>query len=648
MKEFVKRSLGFLCAAAACMILAISVSAADGDVAKIGETGYVDIDEAIAEAANGDTITLLTDVTVTKAFDKDLTFNGNGTLNMDTYGWYYRHTLTFDGDGVGLNCKTTENAWRANEEQKWLILCLNGTLKFTNGAKCVFDFDSNNGTVCAIYMSENGSAEIIVENGSSFAIYGHNTIGKSGQGIQLGSTANTGIWVTENSTFLIDGTNRGYVNSPITYVEDSAFTVQNCTSNGSNGGVFTAINSRVEFLNNRGHGLSVSNASFTDSVFHGIGNGYTGLHVAGKFEAVTTEGGTGATELTLAGNSWNAFSKDTFAALRLTGNASFGKDVTVAISDNYGVGLRCNSADAQYIFDQDANLTIVKNGKVCADGVQYNTIGGGIWNKGILVVPADAVIYNNHAETSGDDIYNREGASVSFGPVGEDWYLDGTPDCNGKIHAIDGWYEDGAEGIRWLADTENEADRHVELREAGTISGVNALKAAHAYREPEYVWDSGTSCGSDTATGYGRKNNNSKAYKAGGNWFLAQRISIADGESQMMDIQAGNPKNGTNFIGTVTLTRKGNEYTVHYALNDDVMSELPDPYAYQPGDTVTLTEISNCRYLASAAKIAVSNNGKDLKTCEDGLTFTMEQDTFYFYIHFNVVYTQYTIVDSKE
>ena len=51
--------------------MTISVSAADGNVAKVGDTEYATIDEAIAAWTNGKTLTLLSDV----------------TLSDELYGW---------------------------------------------------------------------------------------------------------------------------------------------------------------------------------------------------------------------------------------------------------------------------------------------------------------------------------------------------------------------------------------------------------------------------------------------------------------------------------------------------------------------------------------------------------------------------------
>ena len=460
---------------------------ADGSAAKIGETAYETLDEAIAAADDGDTIELLADGQVTKTFYKSLTFTGGYTMDMDVYGWRYNGDLVFDGANLNIHTDAESPAADNGEAARWVTMVLGGSISAKNGATVTFTFDSDSGTNCAIYAGTNG-VTINVDNHSAFRIFGKNTEGVPGQGIQLDSTANTGIFVTNKSEFLIDGTNRGYVNSPTTYVEDSTFTVQNCTANGSNGGEFTAINARVEYLNNRGHGLSAGNVVFQDSVFNGINNGYTGLHVGGTFDASTTGNGEYDTELTLTGNTWNTFGADLFAAFRLTGNANIGEDVTVNIVDNYGVGLRCNSADASYVFDEGSDLTIVQNGKALEkDGVQYNTTGGGVWNKGTLVIPSDAVIYNNHAADAGDDIYNEDGAAITFGRVGEDWSLDGVPaHCDDPI---DGWYDDPA-GSRWEAHDEDSlyVDEFTGFGKNGlaVIQAQKALKAAHGLLpEPE-------------------------------------------------------------------------------------------------------------------------------------------------------------------
>ena len=108
-------------------------------------------------------------------------------------------------------------------------------------------------------------------------------------------------------------------------------------------------------------------------------------------------------------------------------------------------------------------------------GSDYIAHGGGIQNLGTAILSDDVELYNNHARLSGDDIYNADGATITFGDTGEGWALDGGPDC---YDDIDGWYDDSANS-RWNAHAEDEADLHTVQVKPGTFNSVLALKAAH-------------------------------------------------------------------------------------------------------------------------------------------------------------------------
>lgn len=229
------RALGLLCALVAVLLAWAAPTpawAAEGDVARIERTGeeYATLDEAISDAQNGDTVTLLGDCELTKGFQKSLTFTGSGkitsvgqlTAGGEPNFWLNGNALTFDGAGVSWD-------WTSGGTN-WLMLNLgaNSSLNVKNGAVVTLRLDSEfTGTRNAIYMSAGSSVN--VSAGSTLQILGQRTAGYSGQGIQLDSAACGSVSVTGGSTFLIDGTNRGYVNSPTIYVEDSTFTVQNCT-----------------------------------------------------------------------------------------------------------------------------------------------------------------------------------------------------------------------------------------------------------------------------------------------------------------------------------------------------------------------------------------------------------------------------------
>lgn len=437
------------------------------NAAKIGDTPYKTLDEAIEAANDGATIELLQDVTATKTFSKSLTFTGGHAINFNVYGWRYKGDLVLDG--ARLNIINGESSQPADniEVGRWFTMCLAGSITATNQANISFVIDSTSGAKCAIYMDENAQATIKVENGSRFSITGENTKGiKDGQGIQLGNTENTGIYVSGNSEFLIDGTNRGYVNSPEIKVEDSTFTVKNCTTNASNGGKFVAINSDVNFIDNAGHGLSASTLTSENSNFNCSGNAYYGITVTGDLSVdgesniTANENGTGFTG----------------GGLRLGLPQTIGK-MNGTISEGATLTLNENSRNA---LENYGNLTIQPgvDTKILKNNEPKS--GGGIYNRGTLTLPSDAKIYNNHAKKAGDDIYNT--GTITFGAVGNDWILD---DCTPE-HPILGWYKDGMESNedtslkRWNGDGDGEAYYAVEYTVPETeVTEALALKAAH-------------------------------------------------------------------------------------------------------------------------------------------------------------------------
>lgn len=432
-----------------------------GPVAQVGDTTYTSLDEAVEKAPEGSTIVLLADCTLNKGFNKTLTFTGNGKITIDKqlktdgenwmcFGLYDpSRVLTFDGAGVSVE-------WTSDGTAPWLMLSLSGTLNVTNGASLTFQFDSRTTNARnAIYMNE--GATINVSNGSTFQILGIGTEGTAGQSIQLDKTGTSFINVTGNSTFLIDGTNRGYVNSPNIKVADSTFTVQNCTSNASNGGTLTAVNSEVTYQNNAGHGLSVGSVSLENSSLLSHNNGLYGVYVSNSFLV------DGTSTLTVTNNSYDG----DCAGVNLTAGVTDGrveKGAVVTISNNFCSGL---SNRGVCTFEEGSVLTITNN----INDKGSASYGGGVYNTkdtAKLVLPSDAKIYNNHAVTGGDDIYNT--GTITFGPVGSNWVLD---DCG---HTIKGWYDDSA-GARWVYPDHTE---EFTAFADGPVTTPISLKAAHS------------------------------------------------------------------------------------------------------------------------------------------------------------------------
>ena len=202
--------------------------------------------------------------------------------------------------------------------------------------------------------------------------------------------------------------------------------------------------------------------------------------------------------VTVTGNAGN--SSYGYAAVRLYNDYPFTVDSTseLYIEDNNNTGL----------YVRQGNLAVEDGAvlKITGNKVSHSLLdgyGGGIYvgygnnYDPTVILPADAIICNNHALVAGDDIYVSEGVSgpsLSFGKVGSGWTLDGGEgDC---IDAIDGWYDD-SEGARWEAHEEPyhavEFTDFEPLTGFASATGLTALKAAHGLSplEPgeETGWD---------------------------------------------------------------------------------------------------------------------------------------------------------------
>ena len=132
-----------------------------------------------------------------------------------------------------------------------------------------------------------------------------------------------------------------------------------------------------------------------------------------------------------------------------------------------------HNKDSGIVNNNNATLTLLSG------RVRYNTTstwyGGGLRNYSTATLSKDVQLYNNHAAKGGDDIENGEGATITFGPTGRGWELDGYPDC---YDFITGWYDD-SETTRWNAHGD-EADLHMVLvAPVNSYTGPLSLKAAH-------------------------------------------------------------------------------------------------------------------------------------------------------------------------
>ena len=442
------------------MVLTMIPAFAEGEVAQIGGTKYATLDEAIEKAADSDTIVLLADCT---------TAGMNLSKNLTIDGGESKYTVTFNDKGIALwgkslmfkNCKVVMNgigstpyaewSWMAICASKDALLLLENTEMTMNGAE--------GNTAHAIYFCSNNKLNL---TDSKLEIKNYQQDALEWDGGDGGYNVNI-----TNSTFISDHNRSGFTGTFTAKIDNSKVDVINSTGNGSNGSHFEIVNgSVVNFGDNNAHGLSTGRLTIDNSTVTANGNGGNGVH-AGDTLIIKNNA-----VVEIKKNNCSISSKWTIpGALYVAGaeGSNIDKTSAVTITENKGSGILLKGGSL--IIEEGAKLTIMNN---TAEKLEY---GGGANVRGDLTLPNSAVFYNNHAAKAGDDIYNAEGASITFGNVGSNWILD---DCN---HTINGWYDD-AEESRWNSTYDGKpcidgcADHAVRVS-AGKIEVLRALKAAH-------------------------------------------------------------------------------------------------------------------------------------------------------------------------
>ena len=469
-----KKTFAILMIAMMLMCFMPTVAFADAEnEAKIGETLYVTLDEAVAAAADGDTIKVLKDCSTEGLnLSKSITIEGDGhKIGFYKYGIaLWGKSLTFENcivemKEIGSTPYTAEWNWQAICASKDATLTLNNTQMTMDGTEA--------GNAHAIYFCSNNklnlnNSTLIIENYPQDALEWDG--GDGGYNISI-----------VNSTFIADHNRSGFTGTFYAVIDNSKVDVINSTGNGSNGTNFHIKNgSEVTFNNNGAHGLSAGILIIENSKVNAIGNGANGIHIGteGKIEK--------GSRVTVKNNECKIGSKwtkpgavyvgksldvsDEDVKLEIVGNKNCGVYVKRGARANIKTGvIKTNINDVELV--HDATGTEVQNART----------GGGIFNDGGTVFLGEKVqLYNNHAAIAGDDIFNAEGATITFGPTGSGWKLDGEPDCTDDIT---GWFDD-SENNRWNAH--GEESLHIEEL-TPTENGVaeeKALKAAHGKKSP--------------------------------------------------------------------------------------------------------------------------------------------------------------------
>ena len=462
------RLVAMFAMALVCALVLVPSAYADGAVACIGEKEYNTFDEAVADAKNGETVTLLAAAeTAGLNLSKDLTIDGGGNaLKFTDKGIaLWGHALVLKNvnasmAGVGSTPYTAE--W------KWMSVCASKDASLTlDGATLTMDGTGTASNVHAIYFCSNNKLNL--KNGSNLTIKNYAQDALEWDGGDGGYNVN----IEGGSTYTSDRCRSGFTGTFVVTVDNSKVNVVNSTGNGSNGSHFNIKNdSTVDFSGNGSHGLSAGNLTIDNSTVTAKDNALTGIIFTGKGEFKSANVQISGTKGT---SYWNA-------GMRLMkANASLDVDAasTVSITENKVTGLFLDGG-SHATFAEGTKLTITGNDasqENCSTKKDVAQMGGGVMvrSNANLSLPASARIDNNHAALAGDDLCAEQGAKISFGKTVEG---DTLTAFNGCGDAITGWFDDSKDA-RWCAHWTDNTPWHVDAVEARSYETPVALKAAH-------------------------------------------------------------------------------------------------------------------------------------------------------------------------
>lgn len=506
------------------------LTAEKGETVRIGTTAYSTLDEAVAAAADGAVIELLTDCTT----EKGLNLSKNLTIQAAA-GLERKPTITFQKYGIALwgkkltirDCDVVMNGIGSTpyyQEWGWMSICgqAGSELDLIHVDMTMDGQDMNKHAIYAdngmrLYLEK---SNLVIKNYVQDALEWNG--GKFEYNVEM-----------IDSTYVSDHNRSGFTGSFDVKATNSKVDVINSRGNGSNGSNFYFTDSIVNFSNNGAHGLSANrlesvNTPITandngrwgivanviefenckgDARIRANHNGYNGLWVAyarsfagnpSTFDAINTD-------MEFLNNGyWKA--DDIWPGVTMKNViATVDRSSSLTIQGSPNTGLVLTNSVVEIAEGADVTITGNQSGYINGGG---QGIGGGVrvGSGSSLKLPSDAKIYNNHAELAGDDIYCAAGGSITFGKVGADWTLDNSknayrPDAVHCGDSIDGWYYDD-EAAHWNAHknpicADKFSEHEFDTNGMTTVEGALALKAAHGVTPvepsepdvPDYGWD---------------------------------------------------------------------------------------------------------------------------------------------------------------
>ena len=428
------------------------------NAAKIDDTEYPTVADAIAAADGSEPIVLLRDVTENIKIQKSLTLDLGG--------------FTLSGDGT----KTVVSI--SGKDKDMAVTVKNGTV--TGG------YEINGGGF------DIRSGNIKIEN----CIIEKNTAKSGGGGVNIGGSANVKITGSEIRNNTVIGSSGGaiYLASGSAYdgYYNCVCEVVDTKLNGNSAVVGGAVGMGASLFNDKidnaygGKGVTATFIMDGESTMDGNTASYRGgaVYLTGTGSRFLMKNGT-ITNNTATGYEGGAIWATNYGGVTIekgtiSGNTAKTYGGAIWIKANIGE----TNASAKLAIETGVRDVLNLGEVLITDN--FAKQGGGIYIDsyasayGIKADLKQASIYNNHASVRADDIYSTgvgtEGCTVQLGETADSWKLD----CG---DAVDNWYIDsdkmGEGTARWNAHP-SKGDLYTQkYTERENLTGVLTLKAAH-------------------------------------------------------------------------------------------------------------------------------------------------------------------------
>ena len=425
------------------------------NAAKIGEKQYKTIAAAIDEATANDTIELLRNVTENITIDESLTLDlagftltGTGTETVVKISGENLNIIVKDGTITGGN---TNYGGGVN------IQNVAGTVTLDN---CTITKNEASNAGGGVYIASSGTVQI--KNGK---ITENNAV-NSGAGIYV--TCGINPSKDGNLSCVLDGV-----------------VIETNTSNSTGGGIVASGNhpNAAMVTVEMEDGTSISHNKAKTSL-DGYGGG--GVYITGSATRFIMNGGTISNNEALCGAGINSATRD---GLEINGGSIVDN---IANGDGGGIYVK------RYAFQNKYDKLFIANGVIVSNNKAKKN-GGGLWigNNLNVTVEKSSQVYNNLANTMGDDIYfNGSNSTLNLPAATEmsgdlilssdnvpitDWYYDGFKNANTRYRWGEKYSElDVDATLATKVPTYKTGTYYEIFKPVENFEGTIALKAAHA------------------------------------------------------------------------------------------------------------------------------------------------------------------------